>query len=166
MSWMRARDPPLAGGERIAQPQGFGGNEGVTDGYLAHGLHAAGDNNNILRAAHDRLGSEMDRLLRRPAHPVDRHPRNGQRQPGREPTGPRDVERQRPDRIDRAEHHVVVVLGRDSVALDDMPQHVPTEVAGMHMRQPAPATAGRRANSIDDESFGHGKFPYLGSITI
>src|SRR5262249_10191277 len=58
----------------------------------AHGLDAAGEDDVDAAAPHQRR-AQVRRLLRRPALRVDRGGTDTDREPGREPSGPRDVER-------------------------------------------------------------------------
>ncbi|MNH25739.1 hypothetical protein D3C79_857560 [compost metagenome] len=100
----------------------------------------------------------MQRLLRRTTLAVDRGTRHIQRQAGGQPTGAGDVTGLRADGIDAAEDHIVILLGRYRIALDQSLQHMGAQVDGMHIGEAALALAGRAAQGIDNIGLGHGSF--------
>ena len=65
--------------------------------------------------------------------------------PGRQPRGPRDVARLRPDRVHAAEHHVVDGQRIDAGAVQQRADHVRAEVGRVRAGQPA-APLGRPAS--------------------
>ncbi|EEF26235.1 conserved hypothetical protein, partial [Ricinus communis] len=121
----------------------------------AHVLHAAGDDD-IHHARHHGLRREMHCLLRRTALAIEADRRHVHRQPGRQPRRARHVAGLRADRVDHAEDHVFVVLGRNCVALHQCRQHVRAEISRMDVGERPLALAGRGSEDVDDIGFiGH-----------
>src|SRR5437660_1725823 len=97
----------------------------------------------------------MDRLLRRPALPVDRDAGHALRQAGRQPGVPGDVEGLRADLRDAAHDHVVYRGGIDADAIHQGPQGMCPEVDRMDPGQGAVPLADRGAYRTGYERFSH-----------
>src|SRR4051812_45087293 len=152
-----ARDPALrpAEGVGLLQSDGGGGAEGRADRDLAHVLHAAGDDD-VLGAAHDALGGEVQGLLARAALAVDRRTGHLFRQTGGQPRGAGDVARLRPQRVEAAEDDVFDHRGVDAGPADELFEDVRPQVGGVGGRQTTVLLADRGADRFDDVGLGHG----------
>ena len=119
-----------------------------------HALHPSGDHH-ILRARHHRLGGKLQRLLGRPALPVDRHRRNAIRQPRRQHRMPANLEALLPRLRHAAHHHIVHRQRINPGPLHQRAQHLPGHIRRMPAGQLAAPAATRRAQGLNDIGFGH-----------
>jgi hypothetical protein len=97
----------------------------------------------------------MDRLLGRPALPVDGDAGHALGQSGRQPGIPGDVEGLRADLRDAPHDHVIDCGRIDSGAVDQRAQGVRPEIDRVDSGQGSVPPADRGAHRADDERFRH-----------
>ena len=114
-----------------------------------------GGDDDVVRAGHDALGGEVQRLLRRAALAVDRGGGNRLGEAGREHGVAPDVDRLLADLHD-ATHDDVVDEGRvEVVALDERLQRLGGQVHGVPAAKLAVALSAWGAYCVDDHGGGH-----------
>ena len=138
------------------------GTERVTAGEQRrahrHPRHALdpGRDHHVVRTRDHALRGEVQRLLGRPALPVDRRAGHRVGEPGRERGVAADVERLVADLHDAAHDHVVDERRIEIVAFDERAQRVRGQVDRMPAREHAVAPAERRPDRVDDHRVSHG----------
>ena len=118
-------------------------------------LSTPGGDDHVLGPAHHRLRSEMQRLLRAAALPVDADRRDAVGEVGRHHHVAADVEALLADLADAAGNHVLDRRGIDPASLDQRIEHGGAEIGRMPVAQGPAAPPTRRAQRLDDISFGH-----------
>src|SRR5438552_2141596 len=127
-------------------------------GDVPHVLHATRDDD-VGVPGRDRVGAEVDGLEARPALPVDRRPRDLDRQPGEETDHARDVEALLALLVGAAEDDILDRRGIEAPAREERPHAHDAQVVGADVLEDAllrMSLPDGGADSVDHYDFAHG----------